>query len=586
MDPVSTFALAGTVLTFVDCGCRLFKYTAEIYKSANGSLASADCIERYASEVVKSINLIKISQSRAPTGGPHNAFGPLLDECNSIAEEICTWVEKLRKKAGRGILSSLKKAVLSMVSSGHIEDLLKRLEHVREEVVLRLNIVSHENVMAATNQTNQQLKAIEALLSERPKELGYPWETGPPKDHVIIDDGLDRPFILPFDLCSTRQTSIDILRLKYASKNLPGRYQMDRGHFSIWDWSETRRVSTDEDWQSLITEARRLKLAFAMSTAWGRSPAKCLRCRKPGMEKAFNSKFKTCKSCGLSQRHVEPSDFPCELQDLASDFQSTRYRDHVLETRSKARKNLQPNLSRATQPATLLAQSDDTEPLRHKPSKETAIDLVAHRVVVKWEPMMNIVHRYGWCRCIVRMTSPASCEKEMTLIVLNTCPRHNSQGVSFSDYGNQDYHSDPYFDRFGGYDMFKFLVSDEHVKKLDMLSNEKFMTQQEWLTALFNKFLGYSEERRREVLNAMEEYWLEIFETAESRGAQLTPNIRERLRERRQQHKAKLGLDLLEDSDEMPQRFKLAADKLSWVKEVNEILAGKWNGKLHWAVEE
>lgn len=57
--------------------------------------------------------------------------------------------------------------------------------------------------MAAASGINQQLLGISALLSDRPKELGYPWETGSPKDHLIIDDGLEKPFILPLDFCST-----------------------------------------------------------------------------------------------------------------------------------------------------------------------------------------------------------------------------------------------------------------------------------------------------------------------------------------------------------------------------------------------
>jgi hypothetical protein len=210
-------------------------------------------------------------------------------------------------------------------------------------------------------------------------------------------------------------------------------------------------------------------------------------------------------------------------------------------------------------------------------------------VVVKWDPMINIVHRYGWCRCIVRMTSPASCEKEMTIIVLHPCPRHNSNGVSFRDYGNQDYHSDPYFDKFGGYDMFKFLViwweDDEYAEMRDMLGNEKFMSRPEWLSAL-HEWREISDERMEEALGAMEEYWLDIFETAEQIGTPLTPDITERLRERRQRHKWKLSLDFSRNSHKSLLEPKLTADNLPWIKEVKEILAGKWNGRPHWAVEE
>ena len=52
----------------------------------------------------------------------------------------------------------------------------------------------------------------------------------------------------------------------------------------------------------------------------------------------------------------------------------------------------------------------------------------------------DIMHRYAYCRCIVRMPSPISCEVELTLLIMAECPRHNATGHSF-----RDYHGDRYF---------------------------------------------------------------------------------------------------------------------------------------------
>jgi hypothetical protein len=57
-----------------------------------------------------------------------------------------------------------------------------------------------------TNQTwriSEDLRAMNSLSSQMPKELGYSWETDQLEDHVKIDDGLEKPFYLPLDLCST-----------------------------------------------------------------------------------------------------------------------------------------------------------------------------------------------------------------------------------------------------------------------------------------------------------------------------------------------------------------------------------------------
>lgn len=50
-------------------------------------------------------------------------------------------------------------------------------------------------------------KEVAGIRSKLPKELGYPWETGTPKDHLMVDDGLDPPFWLPWSLCSSAKVA-------------------------------------------------------------------------------------------------------------------------------------------------------------------------------------------------------------------------------------------------------------------------------------------------------------------------------------------------------------------------------------------
>ncbi len=50
---------------------------------------------------------------------------------------------------------------------------------------------------------SEDLRVLNSLCSQTPKDLGYCWETGQLEDHVKIDDGLEKPFYLPLDLCST-----------------------------------------------------------------------------------------------------------------------------------------------------------------------------------------------------------------------------------------------------------------------------------------------------------------------------------------------------------------------------------------------
>ena len=56
---------------------------------------------------------------------------------------------------------------------------------------------------------SDELRVLNSLSSQTPKHLGYSWETGQLEDHVKIDDGLEKPFYLPLDLCSTPEVILN-----------------------------------------------------------------------------------------------------------------------------------------------------------------------------------------------------------------------------------------------------------------------------------------------------------------------------------------------------------------------------------------
>lgn len=66
-------------------------------------------------------------------------------------------------------------------------------------------------LVSSTKEVHHTLKnefhSLKALISQIPKELGYPWEVGNIEDHIRVDDGLGPPFVLPRDLCSSPMVS-------------------------------------------------------------------------------------------------------------------------------------------------------------------------------------------------------------------------------------------------------------------------------------------------------------------------------------------------------------------------------------------
>ena len=97
MDAV---ALASSIITFIDCGVKLCTYASEIRKSSTGLASSTEGIGKCATEVLTAIDLIRISQSLAASRGTAADLTPLLDDCNSVADDIRAFVEKLRMKPG------------------------------------------------------------------------------------------------------------------------------------------------------------------------------------------------------------------------------------------------------------------------------------------------------------------------------------------------------------------------------------------------------------------------------------------------------------------------------------------------------
>lgn len=397
--------------------------------------------------------------------------------------------------------------------------------------------------------------------------------------------------------------------MKYKRNKLPGRSQIAKGHIMIWNFEETQSLPIGDDCTAIPESWRYLKLAFALATPWGWNmptrSRKCIRCRKPHPRRGsgkfytwqvipqtqFHSSF-TCvltiscsKSCKLGFLEIEPTVFPGELRDIHGPLNDD-YRDLLVVSRSKqATTSPTGAATMSTQQGSSAADEASESARRAKLRDDPDIELVCRRLVIKWEPLLNAVHRYMGCRCILRKTSPASCEEEMTLLVSPfeaPYPRHNDRGVTFRDYGDDDYGMDPYFDRFGGYDRFRFLVlmcSKEGA--YSALGGEKFMSEEEYQREK-DMYFGLSEVEQTSLIGViMEHYFLEAWDHFDRMGIPLPPHVVETLQERRRQEKDKHPEIRSSISSEIQEDFHDS----SMCREVREICAGTWSGKFHWAVE-
>ncbi|KAE9365771.1 hypothetical protein N431DRAFT_516548 [Stipitochalara longipes BDJ] len=412
----------------------------------------------------------------------------------------------------------------------------------------------------------------------------------PQEDHVKIDDGLEKLFYLPFDLCSSPQGFIDILSHKYKSEELPGLTQIERGHFGVFDWDENKGIDLD-NWSSVVKGRSGIKLAFIMTTWHGFPRNKCMRCYKP-RERGTSQRYSKCTSCGLELPRVDTDAIPFETEDITIGLSPDQYRDYTLASRQNSIPTSSPC------PPILKPSNSALANPKPKPRKlpsfyaNPPIDAVCKRLIVKWEPMLNFVHRYLHCRCILRLSTPSHIEKEQTFLTFALCPRHNTRGVSYLDYGNIDYNTDQYFARFGGYKAFQGIIYMFAGNIYETLGGERFLSKDEKDGAVeaFDEFWKGDLEGFKKLFL---EYMFEINDKLEREGFELPDEVVRGVREERLKRQSQdaewreTGLHGLHGEslvDTSGKRMDLR--DIPMVKEVNEILDGKWNGKPHWALDD
>jgi hypothetical protein len=89
----------------------------------------------------------------------------------------------------------------------------KAFERLRKKIDRPLNSLTQDVHRQRQKLNNLDIKFQQILhqMENRPKELGFPWETGLPEDQLKIDDGLGTEYLLPVELCETPEVISPLL---------------------------------------------------------------------------------------------------------------------------------------------------------------------------------------------------------------------------------------------------------------------------------------------------------------------------------------------------------------------------------------
>lgn len=280
---------------------------------------------------------------------------------------------------------------------------------------------------------------------------------------------------------------------------------------------------------------------------------------------------------------MAPDAFPFEPTDIAI-WDQNSYRDYRV-AQFRPRKSSRSEVSSVSSTTAATTEATAKKP---KDGEIPSIDLVCHRLIMKWEPIYNVVHRYVFCRCILRLSTPSRLVDELTLLQAAECPRHNTERITFRDYSElaQNCHKDPYFERFGGYNAFWALLHVYHPRIYDDLGGEAAISRNQLESGL-SDLRQMSDQSIDKVVGILIDYYFEVTETLVGAGLVLPPDRAEGFEKEKARRAAREG-----KNSGLPLSPSVSnchfGDMSDWpmMKEVKAIIDGKWNGTPHWIIED
>ncbi|KAL3466255.1 hypothetical protein BJX64DRAFT_284823 [Aspergillus heterothallicus] len=509
MEAVS---LAGVIVQFTHVGLEFFSRFFALCRSANGTLEDMSDREAQVQVLLTDIAALEAVLAHSQGADNNNQQQQHIESCRRVLDQLSQMVDSTKGRTGkRHVVTNVKAAARAFRNKQRFEQLDQQVHRSIQGLLLRADIQHAEDGQLVHKQleelTSMFKKALEAPSSQKPKDLGYPWEAGAPQNHI-----------------------------------------------QLWSWDGTTKLDSDT-WSIHATSGKGIKLSFVMSTMFGFD-----QCRMRAMWRTAGGECLPPKFYYMFEfRWVEPHDILYETDDIAMiPFNG----DNVPQS----------------QPSSVSSQAQQTRHHGRREGPTLSIEKVCRRLTMKWEPVLNYTHRYLYCRCILRKTTPSSLCPEMTLFIAAVCPRHNNQGLKHADYGDKSYHLDPYFDQFGGYNAFRGMVFLLFPGLRRYLGEDAFIADND-LEGVMDEAISAID--RLELHDAMQEYKYEVLKEAERQGFPLPSHALDILRERRDvMPKNEFG-DLELSEDQVKDFFECPM-----MREVTEILSGRWSGKPHWKISD
>lgn len=174
MDPVTAFGLAVNILTVIDLSAKILSKAAEIRSKGSGISVSdnrivTQSLDSCCTKLIEWKEKSKIAPDAADS--ENTVLGELAQEAINIAKDIQESLPKIRDEAT--LWESLHDAVLDVWGSGKLEEKMKRLEMMRNQLQFqiivsmkaKIDLLTLKEHTASQNLDDQTRRLIEAILA-------------------------------------------------------------------------------------------------------------------------------------------------------------------------------------------------------------------------------------------------------------------------------------------------------------------------------------------------------------------------------------------------------------------------------------
>lgn len=138
MDPLTAISLAGNIAQFIDFSCKLFSASRSIYTSNSGLSSDREDLHALTTNLQSISAKLKPVPLQSAKFNVSNELQDLALRCDNIATELLAVLKKLALKDKPSKWDSFHAALKTMWNKGKIDEMNKRLDSYRLQLVLEL----------------------------------------------------------------------------------------------------------------------------------------------------------------------------------------------------------------------------------------------------------------------------------------------------------------------------------------------------------------------------------------------------------------------------------------------------------------